>query len=108
MIVNPVREALDYYRKLNEASRRNLEQPASPINDNGSPSTDESSGPIRSEQQQTTHPDPDERKTLEQQPEQQQMVGGFHPTTPISRERYVIDYPNSRRSLEKKSCPNTD
>ena len=104
LIVNPVREALDYYRKLNEASRRNLEQPASPTPAAATPVSSahdiqekESSPPAASADQQysttISNSIEDERKNSLQQMDHPIIVGAA-PSTPISRERY---YYNTKR-----------
>ena len=89
LIVNPVREALDYYRKLNEASRRNLEQPGSPPADSSQPvagPAEDSTAAARPTSEQPVHPAEDERKAVD--PPRHQQISA-PPTTPISRERYI-------------------
>ncbi|KAI9560111.1 hypothetical protein GHT06_014121 [Daphnia sinensis] len=97
LIVNPVREALDYYRKLNEASRRNLEQPASPTpaaneQKETSASIADSSSIKSSEQQAGQHLLDNEGKTVEHP-----TIVAATPTTPISRERSFSQEEEIRR-----------
>ncbi|XP_032793527.2 high affinity cGMP-specific 3',5'-cyclic phosphodiesterase 9A isoform X2 [Daphnia magna] len=97
LIVNPVREALDYYRKLNEASRRNLEQPASPtpaVNEQKetTASIADSSSIKSSEQQAGQHLFDNEGKTMDHP-----TIVGATPTTPISRERSFSQEEEIRR-----------
>ncbi|XP_057365554.1 high affinity cGMP-specific 3',5'-cyclic phosphodiesterase 9A-like [Daphnia carinata] len=97
LIVNPVREALDYYRKLNEASRRNLEQPASPtpaVNEQKetTASIADSSSIKSSEQQAGQHLLDNEGKTMDHP-----TIVGATPTTPISRERSLSQEEEIRR-----------
>ncbi len=99
---------MDYYRKLNEASRRNLEQPASPTpaaasahdiqEKESSPpaaaSADESANSKQQLQKQysttISNSIEDERKNSLQQMDHPIIVGA-RPTTPISRERYYYN-----------------
>jgi hypothetical protein len=100
---------LDYYRKLNEASRRNLEQPASPTppatsvssaahdcvqEKEATPfSTDESTGSQQRskashqliQQRSATSIEDDRKNNLQMD---HPLIVGAAPTTPISRERY--------------------
>ena len=68
---------MDYYRKLNEASRRNVEQPASPA----------AATPVSLSEEKECGPPVDEQQLQQTASIECERISAA-PATPISRERY--------------------
>jgi hypothetical protein len=91
---------LDYYRKLNEASRRNLEQPTTPVaatpvssahdiqEKEAAPSTTDESRSREQQLQHTISIEDEKKNSIQQQQLDHPIIVGAAPTTPINRERY--------------------